>query len=65
MPTDQDRHTLHDAAQLSDRTGFTDALRRRANPGDEEDGAILRDFLQRHSGERAARYVPLPRLIQE
>ncbi len=61
MPTDQDRHMPTDAA--SDR--FPNEIRRRAFATDDEGDAELRAFLVRNSGERAARYVPLPRLIQE
>lgn len=58
MPTDQDRHTRIPAppAQLL-------ALRSRLFTGHEADEVA--NLLVQHSGERAARYVPLPRLIQE
>ncbi len=58
MPTDQDRHTRITAppAQFF-------ALRSRLFTDDEADEVA--SLLVQHNGERAARYVPLPRLIQE
>lgn len=61
MPTNTDRHTLPDAVALS----FRSALPRHAKTAPDQDEAELRALLALNTGERAARYVPLPRLIQE
>lgn len=69
MPTVTDRHNLTTAERIAGPAvrGFSDAIRRRPHSTAEEaeEQAALRAFLAGHSGEQAARYVPLPRLIQE
>ncbi|MFT4149037.1 MAG: hypothetical protein QM656_02490 [Paracoccaceae bacterium] len=58
MPTDQDRHTRTPAAPAQ----FHAARSRSFHDRDVDE---LADLLVQHRGERAAHYVPLPRLIQE
>lgn len=62
MPTDQDRHTLIWARIRAMKTAFP-AIRSSAVYHREP---TRRDhLLVQYSGDRAAYYVPLPKLIQE